>query len=128
MKKTDYNYIVILITYIILISVILLYIIELYKYISIPNCPIYKYLGFYCPACGSTRAVISLCEYHIIQSIKYNPTIIYTFILATVYLLIETFNKLLNKEIHVKWKIFIYVDLIICFINWILQNIILKIL
>ena len=125
MKKIKTTYLAILITYILLLIAIVSYMLFLKNFITIPACPILKYLGFYCPACGGTRAVISLYHFHIIDSFLYNPIVIYTFITTTLYLIIETINLIFKKSISLPWKILIYVGLAIFIINWIIQNIIL---
>lgn len=122
MKKQDYMYFSILATYIILIICLALYLNFLYKYMPIPGCPIYKHFGLYCPACGCTRSVIALLHFNIKLSLLLNPIIIYTFVLSTIYLIIETINKIFNKNISLPWKIFVYIGLIILIICCILKN------
>ena len=126
MKKINYNYISILITYILVITVIILYMVILHKYIIIPGCLIYEHFGIYCPACGSTRAVIALSNLHILDSILYNPIILYTLVVSTLYLCIGTINIVLKKNILIKWKFFIYVGVVLGLVNWILQNILIR--
>lgn len=122
MKKTNITYLTVLITYIILFIAIVSYLLFLKNFIEIPMCPVYKYLGLYCPACGGTRAVISLFNFHIIDSILYNPIVLYTLITSTFYLIIETINIKFKKSISLPWKILIYIGLAILIINWIIQN------
>ena len=52
MKKYNYVFISILISYILVLVGLFLYFFLLKDYISIPACPIYTNLGIYCPACG----------------------------------------------------------------------------
>lgn len=122
MKKTNITYLTVFITYIILLTAIVSYMLFLKNFIEIPMCPVYKYLGLYCPACGGTRAVISFFHFHIIDSILYNPIVLYTIITSTLYLIIETINFILKKSISLPWKILIYIGLAILVINWITQN------
>ena len=128
MKKNNYEYITILITYLVLMLAIVMYITFANNFITIPKCPIYTHFGLYCPACGGTRAIISLFHFNLIESIKYNPVVIYTFITTTIYLIIETINRVLHKNKVVKWNIFIKIGLILLLFNWIIQNIIIIVL
>ena len=130
MKKVNYMYWSILITYLLLIIGIVSYLLFFKNFISIPLCPILKYSGFYCPACGCTRATISLFHFNILDSIKHNPIVLYFFIGSTLYLIIETishFSKHTFFEIHKKsislfWKILIYIGLVILIFNCIITN------
>ncbi|MBC8558503.1 DUF2752 domain-containing protein [Fumia xinanensis] len=38
----------------------------------LPNCPFYRYTGFYCPACGNTRSVRALLRGDVISALQYN--------------------------------------------------------
>lgn len=128
LKNKHYIFYSILITYIFLIICILVYFNFLYKFISIPECPIHKYLGLFCPACGCTRAIISLTNMDLIQSLLYNPIVIYTLFITSIFLIIESFNIFLHKNWVFPWKIFVYIGLVILIINCILQNTVLNIL
>lgn len=128
LKRKDYLYFSVFITYIILMFVIVIYNIFLKNYISIPECLIYKYSGFFCPACGGTRAIISLFNFKIRESISYNPIVLYSLTVSTIYLLVETVNKVLNKKLKFNWNIFIAFGFILLIVNCILQNTILHIL
>ncbi len=123
MKEKNYIFISILTTYFILIIGIIIYLSFLNKYISIPACPIYTHFGLYCPACGGTRAVISLFHFDIIQSIKYNPIVIYFFFSTTLYIIIETINYIFKKKLHFSWKICLWLGITILLINCIIKNI-----
>lgn len=125
MKKNNYLFISILITYIILIIGILLYLLFLNKYISIPSCPIYTHFGLYCPACGGTRAVIALFHFDILKSLLYNPIVIYFFFISSLYIIIETINIIFKKKINFPSKICLWLGVAILLINWIIKNIML---
>ena len=119
MEKNKYIYFSILITYIIVISLIFLYVIFLNKYFVIPACPIYSNFGFYCPACGSTRAVLSLINLNFKKSFIYNPIIIYAFFTTTFYLIIEAIP---SKKSIINWRLFVYVGLFILTLTFIIHN------
>lgn len=124
MKERKYEYFAILITYIVLFIGIIVYLTFANKFIKIPDCPIYSHFGLYCPACGGTRAVISLFHLKLIKSFLYHPIVLYTFIVTTCYLIIETINNIRKTNIKIEWKKFIKIGIIILLLNWIIQNII----
>ena len=113
MKKIDYEYISILITYL-LLAIGLTF--------PIPKCPIYTHLGVFCPACGATRAVISLLKFDIKASLLYNPFVLYSFIFSSLYLLIESYNKILKKQVYFPSKLVLKIGIIILFLNCIIKN------
>lgn len=128
MKTKHYYFYSIFITYIIFIISIILYFNIFYKYISIPECPIYKYFRFFCPACGCTRSIIALINFNFVQSFLYNPIILYVLFMSSLYLFVEFLNIIFKKNINLPWKLFIYIGLIILAVNCLLQNTILHIL
>lgn len=125
MKKDNSVFISILITYILIITLVIVYFSFLQNFIQIPSCPIYTHLGFFCPACGGTRAVISLLHFDIISSILFNPIVIYTIIFSTLYLITESINIIFNKKINIHAKLLLKLGVFILFANCILKNIIL---
>lgn len=124
MKKDNSTFIAILITYIIIILLIILYFSFLKNYISIPSCPIYTHLGIFCPACGGTRALISILNFDIISSIYFNPIVIYTLVFSTLYLITESINIAFKKNINIHAKLILKIGIFILFANWIIKNII----
>lgn len=50
----------------------------------LPPCLFHTLTGFSCPGCGCTRAAISLLHGDIMQSLRYNPVILYC---AVIYIL-----------------------------------------
>lgn len=124
MKKHNYIFISILITYILIIILGILYFSFLKNFILIPSCPIYTHLGIYCPACGGTRAVISLFHFDLISSIKFNPIVIYTIFFTTLYLITESINIIFNKKINIPFKLILKIGIFILFINCIIKNLI----
>ncbi|MBR1737308.1 MAG: DUF2752 domain-containing protein [Firmicutes bacterium] len=51
----------------------------------LPECDIYKRTHVLCPGCGNTRAVYSLLNGDILTSLRYNPTIVGTVLVFTLY-------------------------------------------
>lgn len=89
------------------------------------TCFILKYFKFYCPACGGTRAVQALFNLDIINSIKYNPLVIYTGFSFYLYSILDIFRinkKIDEKKIVITRKVLIYTGLIIMIISTILKN------
>lgn len=61
--------------------------------ISFP-CYLYTTFGVYCPGCGGTRALIALCKGDVLQSIWYNPVVVYGLIIYFGFMLSHTLAKL----------------------------------
>lgn len=122
-KKYNYTFIAVSITYIFFILGILIYFFYLKDYFFIPSCPIYTHLGIYCPACGGTRAVISLLNIDLLSSIIFNPIVIYTLFFSTLYIITELINIIFHKKININFKIIIKIGIILLFVNCIIKNI-----
>lgn len=123
-NKKDWTYISVFTFTIIIIVLSMFYITYFDKFIKIPECVILKTFGIYCPGCGATRAVYSLYNGDILQSIYYNPIIIYLIISLIWYLITEGICKMLKKEnrfIIKDIKIYLYVGLGILLLNWIIK-------
>jgi hypothetical protein len=43
------------------------------QYRVYPVCPVYRYLHFLCPGCGSTRALSALLHGRLAEALHYNP-------------------------------------------------------
>lgn len=123
MKKYSYTFISIFITYILIIISGIIYLYFLKNFISIPACPIYTHLGVYCPACGGTRAIISLLNFDFISSIIFNPIVIYAIFFTTLYLIVESINIFFNKNILIPFKTILKIGIFILFANCIIKNI-----
>ena len=63
-----------------------------------PVCPLWKLTGFYCPGCGSQRAVSALLHGDILSAFSYNLLIPFS-IPVIVYGGIAEFQHIFNKEI-----------------------------
>ena len=130
MKKkltdNDYIYYSFLATIILFIIIVLIYNNFLYRYFVIPGCIFYLKLGFYCPACGMTRAFITLLEGNVLKSLYYNPTVIYILGYVSIYMIINTICKILGKEMIIKYSNFyLYLGIFIMMLNCIVRNILL---
>lgn len=130
MKKkltdNDYFYYSFLATIILFLIVVLIYNNYLYKYFVIPGCIFYLNFGFYCPACGMTRAFLSLLSGDILKSIYYNPTVIYILGYISIFMITNTICKIFKKETIIKYSNFyLYLGIFIMMINFIIRNILL---
>lgn len=113
MRKKDYTKILIM------FFIGILYLLFILKYnIGIP-CIFHKLTGFYCPGCGTTRAIISLIKFNPYQALRYNMLTIFLIPLASLYCI---YKYILNgkKEIP-NWVWFILLAITIIF--FILRNI-----
>lgn len=123
-NKKDWTYIFTFIGTLITVFSVIFYITYINKFIKIPECVVYKTLGIYCPGCGATRAVYSLYSGEILQSVYYNPFILYLVVVDLWYIITEGVAKILKKEnkFFVKnIKIYLYLALIILFLNWLIK-------
>ena len=133
MKKeksyNDYVYISVVITIIILITAYIVYI--LIGKPPIFNCIIYEKFGIYCPGCGCTRAFISLMNGKILASLYYNPTVLYTVVVLTIYVISTTLAKIFKKENSkyvLKYSpVYIYIGIFILIGTCIVKNILVTI-
>lgn len=122
-RKFNYTFIAVSITYILILLGIFIYFFYLNDYFSIPTCPIYTNLGIYCPACGGTRAVISLLHFDFLSSILFNPIVIYTLFFSTLYIITELINIIFHKKLNINFNLIIKIGIIIIVVNCIIKNI-----
>lgn len=125
MSFNDYVYFSILFTILVLIILYILYI-----FIGQPpifNCIIHENFGIFCPGCGCTRALISLFQGNIIKSLYYNPTILYSFIILSIYIFSNTVSKIFKKEnsrFVLKYNpIYLYIGIFLLFGTCIIKNV-----
>lgn len=87
-----------------------------------PSCPFYKFTGYYCPGCGSQRAIHDLIHLNVLDAIGHNVLMITTLVFG---LGLYVFNKKKYLELvyHPKSPIIIF---LIVILFWILRNIPMK--
>lgn len=83
-----------------------------------PECPFYKYSGYYCPGCGSQRAIHDLVHLRILDAIGHNALMIITLFFGT-GLYFYSKKKFYQLLYHPKSP---YVILGIVILFWILRN------
>ena len=126
MSNRDYAYVVSLAAGGILAASLLFYLTVGRQIIQIPSCVIYEKTGFYCPACGGTRAVYALLQGDFLQSLWYHPVVIYSLAGYLFYLLTETAARLFTgfPILPVRfWKGFLYGGLLLLAVHTIGCNV-----
>lgn len=127
MKKNElYYYIPVTVTGILLLMDCALYTFRLQNLIQLPECIIYTITGWYCPACGGTRAVMSLVKGRLLESIAYHPVVLYTVAVWCFYVgsntMILLFTRKTEKMIPLTGK-YVLIGVILLVINFIMKNI-----
>lgn len=124
-NSNDYIYISVILTILLLIIGYIIYLL-----IGSPNiftCKIYEKYGIYCPGCGCTRAFVSIFHGEIVESLKYNPTVLYTIIISSIYILTNTISiirKKKNSKFVMKYKpIYLYIGITLLIVTCIIKNI-----
>jgi len=91
----------------------------------IPACIFFTQLGFYCPACGATRAFICLLHGDLFGAFYYNPSVIFTVFALMGYFGIYIILKINGKDekfLNKYCKICFYVFIFILSFNFIIRN------
>lgn len=128
MKKSidDYVYISVFFTIVLLFIIYIIY--KMLGQPPIAQCLIYNKTGIYCPGCGCTRAFINMLQGNIIQSLKYNPTVIYSTIVIALYMVSQSIGRIFGikeRKYIMKYKpIYIYIGIFILIGTCIVKNII----
>lgn len=92
-----------------------------------PGCAFYRLTGYYCPGCGGTRAVAALLHFHILQSIRCHPLVVYTAGVLGVFWGSRTLRLAAGRPLPVMRlkPIYLYLALALVLIQWIVKNVLL---
>lgn len=82
---------------------------------NFPACPVNKITGFYCPGCGSQRALHHLLNGNIGQSLSFNPLLFLTILLIFYNLLLLLFLKTTSNLLYNRFSPIIIVVVVIIF-------------
>ena len=95
--------------------------------ISIFSCAIYDHFGIYCPGCGCTRAFLELIHLNIFKSIYYNPAVFYALAMSLLFIITQTIDRIFKFKKHIMpyTNAYLYIGIVILFLNWIVRNILL---
>lgn len=122
-KNINYLFYGILFTAMVLLITYVLF----HKFISIPECIFFTKFNIYCPGCGCTRAFKSMIRFNFVQSLIYNPTVIYYTSIILVYIFTSALDIILKKDIssRINIKLLFYIGIIILIITCMIKNILL---
>ena len=120
-KNINYLFYAILLTALVLLFVYCIW----GENLRIPQCIFFTKFNIYCPGCGCTRAFIEMIHFNIIQSLIYNPGVIYYTIIISLYVIASILDIILKKDIVTKinMKTLFYIGIIILIITCIFKNI-----
>ncbi len=91
-----------------------------------PTCPFYKFTGFFCPGCGSQRALHFILTGNIKAALASNILLVIFLPFLIIYYVVEAINFFRQKStikiglIHKTWFIYSIAGVIIIF--WIVRN------
>ena len=117
---------------IILIAVILIGLFLTYSFFNpsehsfFISCPIKYATGFYCPGCGSQRAIHQLLHFNIINAFRLNPLMVLSLPIIFYGLWLQMWNFIFETKYRVRLfysKLFIYGYFGTVLLYWILRNI-----
>jgi len=118
------KYLNIVLLIVILVLAALFFVIDPTKHSIFPRCIFNSLTGYYCPGCGSQRAIHSLLHLDFAGVVNYNFLFIPAFLLIFYYYLHPVFNKIFRWKLpnvfyfkSTPWVIFAFV-----IIFWVLRN------
>ncbi len=87
------------------------------------SCASKTMLGIYCPACGNTRAVLSLLRGDVLSSLHYNATIIILLLIGLIFY-VELVARVFNKKLIIfpRRPLFVCIMLAVMLIYYVLRN------
>ncbi|MCR5700754.1 MAG: DUF2752 domain-containing protein [Lachnospiraceae bacterium] len=98
-----------------------------YDIIPNPDCTFHAITHLYCPGCGGTRATFALLSGRIIDSIKFNPAVVFGALLILHYEIgiVLTLIKNNGRRYYTRklWPVYLYVAIVVSF--FIIRNLLL---
>ncbi len=90
----------------------------------IPMCIFYRLTGYYCPACGGTRAFYHLTQGHLLKSFVYHPLVPYGALIAILFITTRTIHYLSGERFPAfrLRAVYFYLSVAIIFVNWLVKN------
>lgn len=91
-----------------------------------PKCPFYSITGYYCPGCGSQRAIHQLLHGNILAAANYNLMLVAVLPLLFYHLYLKITNALFNKNRYFTlWysPTFTFGLTFVILLFWILRNV-----
>lgn len=89
------------------------------------GCKFYALTGFYCPACGGTRALNALLHGHLAASLRLNPSVAFGAGVFAVFMVTQAVERLSRHRLKIGLKyrnIYIYLWLGILMGWWLIKN------
>lgn len=93
--------------------------------VDFPPCFCDKYLGFYCPGCGGTRAMTLLLHGYVLKSLWYHPLVVYTVCIFGAFMLSQATARLTGYRYFKGLRFhnwYLYGALAVVMINFIVKN------
>jgi hypothetical protein len=109
----------------VLISVVFLYLFDPAKSIFYAPCPFKTFTGFYCPGCGSLRALYQLLHGNVLAAFRLNPLAILSLPFLGYAFISKSITILRGRPLPRIFipAIWIWILLIIILLFWIFRNI-----
>jgi len=115
-----YKYFIIL-SFLLLLFLIFIFFSNPEKIYFLPVCWFYSLTHYYCPFCGSTRAIYHFLHFNLLRSLKSNLLLYVIIIYFTVNFLIIKFKKNKKNILDIK-PLTIIIFMLIIIAYWILRN------
>lgn len=90
------------------------------------GCRFLAVTGFYCPACGGTRAFNAILHGHLFQALCFNAAVPYAVLMYVLFMGSQTAERLMRGKIKIglKYKnIYVYIGIAIMLLQWAVKNI-----
>lgn len=96
----------------------------------LPGCFLYQFTGWYCPACGGTRAVLQLLAGHPLRSFLCHPAVPYLALVGGWFMITQTVERLSGGRLPVGLRYrdrYMWIAVGLFAIQFILRNLLLQV-